>query len=90
MKVRRILHTVIVLAVIAAAIAGVCYYIYHRNINKIIDVYSANYLSMEYWGESGSCSAMVSQAKVQDVALKNGIVNEIRVKESDTDRKSVV
>ena len=84
MKVRKVLRTIVVLAVIAAAATGICYYIYQKNINKIIDVYSANYLSMEYWGESGSCPAMVSQSKIQDVKLKNSIVNEIKVKEGDT------
>ncbi len=84
MNKKKLLRTIIILAVIAAAVVFICYRLYKRNSTKVISVYPVSMMAMPDYEESAGYSASVSRGRIQNVVLKDSLVSSVSVTAGDT------
>ncbi len=84
MKRKKIIKLTIVCALITVALVALCYNLYKKNSTKIVDVYNVGNLNLDYYDDSTSYSAVISNGKSQTVKLKDSLVDSVNVKEGDT------
>ncbi|MBR3398083.1 MAG: biotin/lipoyl-binding protein [Lachnospiraceae bacterium] len=84
MNKKKLLRTILILAVIAAAVVFVCYRLYKKNTTKVISVYPVSMMAMPDYEESAGYSASVSRGRIQNVVLKESLVSAVNVSAGDT------
>lgn len=82
-KKRKLWIPILCLVLAAAMVAGGVA-IWRFNTGKAVDVYPVSNIADSYWGDSTTLSGNVSTGKVQNVTLKEGLVESINVSAGDT------
>lgn len=82
-KARKIIISVICCVLAAALIVGGIVFWRSKNA-KSVEVYPVSNLTSSYWGDSTQLTGNVSTGKVQNVQLKDSLVQSINVQQGDT------
>ncbi len=82
-KVRKIVISVVCCVLVAALIVGGIVFWRSKNA-KSVEVYPVSNLTSSYWGDSTQLTGNVSTGKMQNVPLKDSLVESINVSEGDT------
>ena len=90
MKKHHILRNIIIILCIAAAVSGICYYMWRSNVTKPVSVYPVAMLNSPYWDEETPCQATVTSGALQNIELADGLVESINVKLGDEVKKGDV
>ena len=82
-KVRKIVISVVCCVLVAALIVGGIVFWRSKNA-KSVEVYPVSNLTSSYWGDSTQLTGNVSTGKVQNVPLKDSLIESVNVSEGDT------
>jgi len=64
---KRVIISSVTVAVLAAAVVGVWFFIQYRNSQKTVEVLPVNYLSTTYWGDEASSSGTILSDYTQEL-----------------------
>ena len=82
-KVRKIVISVVCCVLVVALIVGGIVFWRSKNA-KSVEVYPVSNLTSSYWGDSTQLTGNVSTGKVQNVPLKDSLIESVNVSEGDT------
>ncbi len=84
-----ILVTVLILALLGG-LGGGGYAIWRSHNTDIIEVYPVSNLMTEYWGDTSTVSGQITSGKVQEIHMREGLIDHIAVEEGQSVKKGDV
>ena len=90
MKKKHTLRNIIIVLCIAAAAGVVIWYFYQNNMKQPVKAYAVTSLNSPYWNEERTYSATVTDGALQNIELREGLVNSIEVSLGDKVKKGDV
>ena len=87
---KRTLRSVIIAALILAALAAAVFLIARRMRSQTVNVFDVSMVAETYWGDSTELTGMVSEGSVENIPLREGMVQSIAVKVGDAVKKGDV
>ncbi|MGI6021132.1 MAG: HlyD family efflux transporter periplasmic adaptor subunit [Lachnospiraceae bacterium] len=87
---KRVIRIIVICLVCVLAAAGIAAAIIVIKGKRTVDVFSVSMMSQGYWGNDSSFSGNAVSGQNQQVRLKEGIVNEVRVQSGDKVKKGDV